>query len=104
MKTGAVIPKKASKFSQGSVNRPTNDQHKAYLTIKPNVWDKDKDTQIKCKPPTAKAGKSAGFDKLMFQLKGDKGPEKFILWTRDLDAKWLKPNQIGSWSSTHRST
>mmetsp|Transcript_45787 Transcript_45787/g.46436 ORF Transcript_45787/g.46436 Transcript_45787/m.46436 type:complete len:115 (+) Transcript_45787:68-412(+) len=87
MKISGIIPKKAWKFSQGSVNRPTNEQHKAYLTIKSNVWDKDKDTQIKSKPPTAKVGKSAGSDKLLFQMKGNKGPEKFILWTRDLNDK-----------------
>ena len=79
MKVGAVIPKKASKFSQGSVHCPPNEQHKAFLTIKPIGWDKENDTQIKLKAPTAKAGKSAGFNKLLIQLRGNENPEKFIL-------------------------
>ena len=87
MKTGTVIPKKASKFSQGSVSRPVSDRHKAYLTLKSQEWDKDKDKQIKCKPPNIKTGKSAGFEKVLYQLKGDKGPEKCILWTKDLNDK-----------------
>ena len=44
MKLGGTIPKRASKHSQGNIARPERDQHKAYFTIKPIVWDKEKDT------------------------------------------------------------
>ena len=57
MKINGTIPKKVSNHSQGSVARPERDQHKAYFTIKPILWDKEKDTQIKCKPLNVKAGK-----------------------------------------------
>ena len=62
MKLGGTILKKASKHSQGSIARPERDQHKAYFTIKPILWDNKKDTQIKCKPLNVKVGKSAGFE------------------------------------------
>ena len=87
MKNSNVIPKEASKFNQGSVTRPVSDQNKAYLTLKPQGWDKDKDKQIKCKLSNVKTEKSAGFEKVLYQLKGNKGPEKFILWTKDLNNK-----------------
>ena len=95
MKVGTVIPRKASKFSQGSVNRPLSERHKAFLTIKPIGWNKEDDTQIKLKAPSAKQGISAGFDKYLFQLDGNEPPEKFILWCRDIDDKLVgsgKPN------------
>ena len=61
MKLSDTITKKASKHSQGNAARHERDQHKAYFTIKPIVWDKKKNNQIKCKPPNVKAGKSVGF-------------------------------------------
>ena len=66
MKFGHVIPKKASKHSQGSVALPEKDRHKAYFSLKPHEWDKEKDKQIKCKPPSVKQGKSAGFEKILY--------------------------------------
>ena len=87
MKVGNVIPKKASKHSQGSVAQPECERHKAYFSLKPIEWDKDKDKQIKCKPPSVKQGKSAGFEKILYQLQGDEPPEKFILWIKDLNDK-----------------
>ena len=95
MKVSAVIPRKASKFSQGSVHCPQNERHKAFLTIKPIGWSKENDTQIKLKAPTAKQGISAGFDKYLFQLDGNEPTEKIILWCRDIDDKVVgsgKPN------------
>ena len=43
MKFGYVIPKKASKHNQGSVARQELDRHKAYFSIKPIEWDKEKE-------------------------------------------------------------
>ena len=74
MKVGAIIPKKVSKHNQGSIERP--ERHKAYFGLKPQEWDRGKDHQIKCKPPTAKVGQSAGFEKTLYQLQGDEPPEK----------------------------
>ena len=37
-----VIPKKASKHSQSSIAQPERDRHKAYFSIKPIEWDKEK--------------------------------------------------------------
>ena len=65
MKFGHVIPKKASKHSQGSVARQERDRHKPHFSIKPIERDKEKDKQIKCKPPSVKQGKSAGFKKIL---------------------------------------
>ena len=87
MKFGNVIPKKTSKQSHGSVTRQERDRHKAYFSIKPIEWDKEKDKQIKCKPPSIKQGKSAGFKKILYQLQGNEPPEKFILWIKDLNNK-----------------
>ena len=53
MKFGNIIPKKASKHSQGSVARLERERHKVYFSPKPIEWDKEKDKQIKYKPPTA---------------------------------------------------
>ena len=39
------------------------------------------------KAPTVKQGKSAGFDKYLFQLDGIKPPEIFILWCRIINDK-----------------
>ena len=39
---------------------------------------------VKCKPPTAKAGKYAGFKKTLYQLMGNEPPEKYILWVKDV--------------------
>ena len=85
MKVGAIIPKKVSKHSQGSVEHP--EQHKAYLGLKPQEWDKEKDHQIKYKPPTARVGQSAGFKKTLYQLQRDELPEKWILWEKDVHKK-----------------
>ena len=65
MKFGNVIPKKTSKQSHDRVTQPERDRHKAYFSIKPIEWDKEKDKQIKCKLPSVKQGKSAGFKKIV---------------------------------------
>ena len=56
MKFGAIIPKKASKHSQGSVARPEKERHKGYFSLKPQEWDREKDHQIKCKHANVKVG------------------------------------------------
>ena len=86
MKNGGIIPKKASKHSQGSVARPEKDRHTAYFSLKPHEWNKEKDIQIKCKPPNVRLGKSAGFKKILYQLLGNE-PEKWILWKKNLNNK-----------------
>ena len=73
MKFDHVIPKKGSRHSQG----------KAYFSIKPIEWDKEKDKQVRCKPPSVKQGKSAGLEKILYQIKDNEAPEKFILWVKD---------------------
>ena len=87
MKVGVIIPKKPSKHSQGSVARPEKERHKAYFGLKPQKWDKEKDNQIKCKPANVKAGKAPGFEKILYQLKGDEPPKKWILWKKDVGKK-----------------
>ena len=67
--------------------RPKKDRHKAYFSLKPQEWDKEKDKQIKCKPPNIRLGKSAGFKKVLYQLLGNVPPEKWILWKKDLNNK-----------------
>ena len=74
MKVGAIIPKKGSKHSASSVERTK--RHKCYLTLKPQQWDCEVDLVIKCKPPVAKVGKSAGFEKTLYQLHRNEVPEK----------------------------
>ena len=74
MKLGATIPRKKGNHSQSSVERP--DRHKAYLTLKPQVWDQEVDHVIKRKPTNVRVGQSAGFEKQLYQLQGDEGPEK----------------------------
>ena len=83
MKVGAIIPKKASKHSQGSVARLNKKQHKTYFFFKPLEWDKEKDNQIKCKPANFKVGKAPGFKKILYQLQRDKPPVKWLLWKKD---------------------
>ena len=78
MKIGATIPRKQSKHSKSSVERPERKQHKAFFTIKPIEWEK-KDKQIKLKQPSVKQGKSAGFEKVLYILQGNEPLEKFIL-------------------------
>ena len=73
MKFGTTIPKKKGNHSQSSVERP--DRHKAYLTLKPQVWDREVDHVIKRKPPNVRVGQSAGFEKQLYQLQGDEVPE-----------------------------
>ena len=85
MKIGVIIPKKISKHSQGSVKR--REWHKAYLSLKPQEWDREKDNQIKCKVPTARVGQSVGFKKTLYQLQGDEPPKKWILWKKDVNKK-----------------
>ena len=65
MKINALIPRKQSKHRKASVDRPKREQHKAFFSIKPIEWDKDKDKQIKMKQPSVKQGKSAGFEKVL---------------------------------------
>ena len=85
MKIGQVIPKKKSKLSNGNEKHHPIDRHKCYYIIKPIVRDNDTNAVIKCKSPTAKAGKSAGFQKPLYQLKGDEHPEKnFVLWVKEV--------------------
>ena len=93
MKTGTIIPRKPSKHSKASVERSERERHKAFLTIKPIEWEKS-DKQIKMKQPAVKQGKSAGFEKVLYVLQGNKPPEKFILWKKDLHDKvtTLKPD------------
>ena len=90
MKIGAIIPKKVSKHNQGSVER--TERHKGYLTLKPQQWDWEVDLVIKCKPPAARVGKSAGFEKTLYQLQGDEPPEKWILWKKDVHEKIVTKN------------
>ena len=92
MKVGQPIPKKKGNHSQGSVER--TDRHKAYLTLKPQVWDHEVDHQIKQKAPNVRQGQTQGFDKMLFQLQGDEVPEKYILWKKDFKKKIVlkKPN------------
>ena len=87
MKVGNAIPKKTSKHSQYSVARPERDRHKAYFSLKLLKWDKEIDKQIKCKPPSVKQGKSAGFEKILNQLQDNEPLEKFILSIKDLNDK-----------------
>ena len=87
MKISATIPRKQSKHGKASVERPERDRHKAFFSIKPLEWSKDKDKQIKMKQPTAKAGKSAGFEKILYEP-----PEKFIIWKKDLNDKVVTNN------------
>ena len=90
MKVGAIIPKKVLKHSQGSIKRTK--RHKGYLTLKPQQWDQEVDLVIKCKPPAARVGKSAGFKKILYQLQGDEQPEKWILWKKDVHEKIVLKN------------
>ena len=85
MKNGQQIPKKKGNHSQGSLER--NDRHKAYMTLKPQVWDREVDHQIKQKAPNVRQGQTQGFDKMLFQLQGDESPEKYILWKKDFKKK-----------------
>ena len=52
------------------------DRHKAYLTLKPQVWDREVDHMIKQKAPNVRQGQPQGFEKILFQLQGDEVPEK----------------------------
>ena len=92
MKVGQPIPKKKGNHSQGSVDRI--DRHKAYLTLKPQVWDREVDHMIKQKAPNVRQGQQQGFEKLLFQLQGDEVPEKWILWKKDFKKKIVtkRPN------------
>ena len=63
MKFGALIPKKASKHSTGSVARLKKDRHKAYFGLKPQKWDTDKDNQIKCNLQMLRLEKRLGLRK-----------------------------------------
>ena len=74
MKFAQAIPRKKGNHSQSSLER--TDKHKAFLTLKPILWDRDKDHVIKRKPPNVGVGQVAGFEKQLFQLQGDEGPEK----------------------------
>ena len=65
-------------------NVPTNI---GYLTLKPHQWDCKVDHVIKCKPPSARDGESAGFEKTLYQLEGDEIPEKWILWKKNFNEK-----------------
>ena len=92
MKLGQQIPKKKGHHSKGSLER--TDRHKAYMTLKPQVWDREEDYQIKQKAPKVRQGQTQGFDKMLFQLQGDEPPEKYILWKKDFKKKIVlkKPN------------
>ena len=74
MKVAATIPKKKRNYSQGSVDRI--DRHKAYLTLKPIMWDSDMDTLIKQKAPNVRQGQQQGFEKQLYQLQGNEPHEK----------------------------
>ena len=92
MKVTATIPRKKGNHSQGSADRI--DRHKAYLTLKPIMWDSDVDTLIKQKAPNVKQGQQQGFEKQLYQLRGTEPPEKYILWKIDFMKKIVlrKPN------------
>ena len=90
MKVSAVIPKKKGNHSQGSVER-TN-RHKGYLTLKPQQWDRKVDHIIKCKPPNVWLGQSVDFEKMLYQLQGDKVPKKWIIWKKDFQEKIVTKN------------
>ena len=85
MKNSEPIPRKIGNHSKGSVERPV--RHKAYLTVKPDPWDREKDHVIKRKPATVGVGQVAGFEKTFFQLQGNEQPEKFLLWNMDFSTK-----------------
>ena len=57
------------------------------MTLKPQVWDREVDHQIKQKAPNVRQGQTQGFDKMLFQLQGDESPEKYILWKEDFKKK-----------------
>ena len=90
MKLGNTIPKKKGNHSQGSVD--PIDRHKAYLTLKPIMWDSDVDTLIKQKAPNVRQGQQQGFKKQLYQLQGDEPPEKYILWREDFKKKIVLKN------------
>ena len=90
MKVGQQIPKKKGNHSQGSVER--TDRHKAYLTLKPQMWDREVDHMIKQKALNVQQGQPQGFEKLLFQLQGDEVPEKWILWKKDFKKKIVLKN------------
>ena len=60
MKLGNTIPKKKGNHSQGSGDRLN--RHKAFLTLKPIMWDSDVDTLIKQKAPNVRQGQQQGFE------------------------------------------
>ena len=67
------------------------------LYIKLVAGDKDTNAVIKCKPPTTKAGKSAAFEKTLYQLKVDEPPEKFVLWIKDVYDKNITNTAKPDW-------
>ena len=92
MKVTVTIPKKKGNHSQGSVD--VIDRHKAYLTLKPIMWDSDVDTLIKQKAPNVRQGQQQGFEKQLYQLQGNEPPQKYILWKIEFKKKIVlkKPN------------
>ena len=99
MKLGNTIPKKKGNHSQDSVDRI--DRHKAFLTLKPIIWDSDVDTLIKQKAPNIQQGQQQGFEKQLYQLQGNEPPEKYILCKIDFKKKIVLKNPIMTQSSQH---
>ena len=95
MKVGQPIPKKVENHSRGSVERTY--RHKAFLTLKPQQWDREVDHVIKRKPANVRVGQSAGFEKMLYQLQGDETPKKFIIWKKDFQEKIVENNP--NWDS-----
>ena len=71
--------------ARGLIN--ISSHNKAYLSLKFQEWDREIDHEIKCKPPATRIGKSAGFEKTLYQLQGDEPPEKWIHWKMDVNEK-----------------
>ena len=70
-------------IAKGSYKRHLSNQQKCYFTIKLITKDKD-GVLVKYRPPTAKAGNLAGFEKTLYQRMGNKPPERYIIWVKDV--------------------
>ena len=76
MKNGQIFPRKLSPHGKGSVKNKENEQHKCYLSIKPEVGDNNTDRKLK---GTSKKSSKQSFKDHMYQLVGTEGPKKFII-------------------------
>ena len=90
MKISQQIPRKASQHGKSNVKNTESEQHKGYLTTKPQEWNDINNKKLK---GFGKQG-SQSFDNHLYIFNGTERPKKLITWQLNIQNKVINGKEV----------